>query len=71
MNKELSPIEEKILQLIFKEKVITDILVDKLLPLPKWSREMNEDLTPESAYKVARDQLRVKLNELLVIDRRD
>jgi len=60
-----SPIEDKILELIFKDKVITKILVDTLLPKLVWSPEALRDYTPENAYTIARENLEINLNKLL------
>jgi len=60
-----SSIEEKILEILFKDKIVTEILVDHLLPKIRWTPEANKDYTPEMAYQIARDNLKINLNKFL------
>lgn len=63
--RELSVIEEKVLEIIFKDKVVTDILVDALLPEVFWSSEAVDDYKPHTVYQIARENLKGNLNKLL------
>ena len=60
-----SPIEDKILEIIFKDKLVTNILVDTLLPKVFFTTDIREDLTVEEIYNIARDNLKTNLNKLL------
>ena len=63
--RQLSPVEEKILEILFQDKIVTDILVDHLLPEITWSQEANTDYTPEMAYQIARENLAISLKRFL------
>jgi len=68
--KQLSPIEEKILEILFKDKIVTDILVDHLLPEISWTQQALDNYTPNHAYSLARENLKnfphnVKLVEII------
>lgn len=54
-------VEEAILKAVFKDKVITDILVDNLLP----PHNFDEDLSPGTVYRIARSILKDNINSLL------
>jgi len=60
-----NPIEDKILEILFKDMIITEVLVDALLPEIFFGSEVREDLSPEEIYNIARENLKTNLNKLL------
>lgn len=63
----MNTIEQKI---VVKDKLIVEVMVEELLPMPIFSKEFAEDwgITPTQAkviYDIARDNLKSKLKALI------
>ena len=61
----MTTIEQKIVEILFKDKLVVEVMVEELLPMIKFTPESQEDLTPEMTYEIARMNLRQKLVSLL------
>ena len=61
----MTTIEQKIVEILFKDKLVVEVMVEELLPMIKFTPEGQEDLTPEMTYEIARMNLRQKLVSLL------
>jgi len=58
-------VQNKVVELLFKEYVICDVLVDELLPQRTFTPEFRADLTPEQAYGIARNDLKENLKKYI------
>jgi hypothetical protein len=57
----MNSVEKKIINILFKDAIIADVMVDTLLPERFWSSEAREDFGPEHGFNVARDELKKNL----------
>ena len=61
----MNSVEEKIIDILFKDLIIADVLVDSLLPERIWVLDKDEVLRPEYVYDIARDELKHNLKKML------
>jgi len=62
----MNSVEEKIIDILFKDAIIADVMVDTLLPKKIWPDKWSkEGLDVEDGFNIARDELRVKIKRLL------
>jgi len=61
----MNSVEEKIIDILFKDLIIADVMVDILLPERYWTSEAREDLSPEDGFNVARGELKKNIKTAL------
>jgi hypothetical protein len=61
----MSTLDEKILELLFKDKIVAELLTDTLLPKRKYYSDYPEELTPETILADCRNTVRANLQNLL------
>jgi len=58
-------VEDKIIDILFKDMIIADVLVDNLLPEVYFCPEAIDDLTVKDGYTMARKDLKKNIEKLI------
>jgi len=62
----MNSVEEKIIDILFKDLIIADVMVDKLLPKQIWPDKWSkEGFDVEDGFNMARDHLRSSIQEVI------
>jgi len=61
----MNSVEEKIIDILFKDLIIADVMVDKLLPPITLDSDATQDMHPDDIYNIARDELRRNIQRVV------